>query len=106
MRCAEWSHAKRLSYVLAAPLIPFVRLRRLLALLVRSSSLRQLLPRIMPVLVGAVAIDGIGELVGYATGPGSSSSILGGIEFDRRRTLNRADQKAYDVEEARYRRRA
>jgi hypothetical protein len=105
-RCVEWSPVKRLLYVLASPLIPLVQLRRILALLVRSPSRRQLLPRVLPVLVGAVTIGGIGEFVGYATGPGSSSSILGGIEFDRRRSLARVDKVAYDTEEATHRRRA
>ena len=49
-------------------------------------------------LAAVVAIDGLGELVGYAAGPGSSSSILGGIEFDRRRWLTRKEQQAYDAD--------
>jgi hypothetical protein len=100
MRCAEWPALKRLLYTLGAPLIPLVRLRRIVALIIRSPGRRGLLPRILPVLAGAVAIAGLGEMVGYAAGPGSSSSILGGIEFDRRRFLTRMDQKAYDAENA------
>jgi Glycosyltransferase like family 2 len=102
-RSAEWPPLKRLLYVLGAPLIPLVRLRRSVALLVRWPARRGLLPRVFPVLAAAVAIDGLGEMVGYAAGPGSSSSILGGIEFDRRRSLTRQDQQAYDAENARYR---
>jgi hypothetical protein len=104
MRSAEWPPLKRLLYVLGAPLIPLVRLRRSVALLVRWPARRGLLPRVLPVLAAAVAIDGFGELVGYATGPGSSSSRLGGIEFDRRRSLTREEQQAYDAESARYQR--
>jgi hypothetical protein len=60
---------------------------------------------VLPVLGAGVTIDGLGELVGYAAGPGSSSANLGGIEFDRRRFLVRTDQLAYDAENARYGRR-
>lgn len=100
MRSAEWPPLKRLLYVLGAPLIPLVRLRRGAALLFRSRARRRLLPRVLPVLTAMVAIDGFGELVGYAVGPGSSSSILGDIEFDRRRWLVRMDQLAYDAANA------
>ena len=101
MRSAEWPPLKRLLYVLGGPLIPFVRLWRSVALLVRWPARRGLLLRVLPVLAAAVAIDGFGELVGYATGPGSSSSTLGGIEFDRRRLLTRKEQQDYDAENAR-----
>jgi len=101
VRSAEWPLLKRLLYVLGAPLIPLVRLRRSVALLVRWPARRGLLPRVLPVLAAAVALDGFGEMVGYAAGPGSSSSHLGGIEFDRRRSLTRKEQHVYDAESAR-----
>ena len=106
MRSAGWPLAKRLLYVVGAPLIPVVRLRRSVTLLARWRSQRGLLRRVLPVLAVAVTIDGLGELVGYAAGPGLSSSILGGIEFDRRRFLARTDRPAYDAENARDARRA
>jgi hypothetical protein len=99
-RSADWPLQKRLLYVLGAPLIPFVRLWRTASLLARRPARRGLLSRVLPVLAAAVALDGFGELVGYATGPGSSSSVLGGIEFDRRRSLTRKEQHAYDTEHA------
>jgi hypothetical protein len=105
-RSAEWPTMKRLLYVLGGPLIPLVRLRRSVALLVRWPARRGLLPRVLPVLAALVTIDGLGELVGYAIGPGSSAANLGGIEFDRRRFLVRSEQLAYDADNARYGRRA
>jgi hypothetical protein len=105
-RSEEWPSLKRLLYVLGAPLIPFVRLQRSIALLVRWPAGRGLLPRVLPALAVWATIDGFGELVGYAAGPGSSAANLGGIEFDRRRFLARADQLAYDAENARHARRA
>jgi hypothetical protein len=104
-RSADWPLPKRLLYVLGAPLIPLVRLRRSVAVLARWPARRRLLPRVLPVLAAMVTLDGIGELVGYATGPGASSSILGRIEFDRRRWLTRTDKLAYDAASAPYRRR-
>jgi hypothetical protein len=97
MRSAEWPLQKRLLYILGAPLIPLVRLGRSVAVLVQWPAQRRRLPRVLPVLAVMAVLDGLGELVGYATGPGASSSILGGIEFDRRRWLARRDQLAYDA---------
>jgi hypothetical protein len=105
MRSADWPLLKRLLYVLAAPLIPIVRLRRGVAVFARSPARRRMLPRVLPTLAAMVVLDGLGELVGYAVGPGASSSILGGIEFDRRRWLTRLDQLAYDAANASARRR-
>jgi hypothetical protein len=105
MRSAEWPPLKRLLYVLGAPLIPLVRLQRSVALLVRWPARRGLLLRVLPMLAVGVTVDGLGELVGYALGPGSSVAILGRIEFDRRRWLARTDQLAYDAVNAPYGRR-
>jgi hypothetical protein len=83
-------------YAVAAPLIPAVRLRRIGTLLIRRGRVGLLL-RILPVLVPALVVDGFGELVGYSAGPGSSPSILGGIEFDRRHVLSSNDRNDYDA---------
>jgi len=96
MRSTQWPFPKRLMYAVAAPLIPAVRLRRIGTLLIRRGRIGLML-RILPVLVPALLVDGFGELVGYTAGPGSSPSILGGIEFDRRRVLSGNDRNDYDA---------
>ena len=72
-RRARWPRSKRLMYICASPLIPFVVLSRLirpLKFLARSGTLPV---ATAPLLVlGAIART-MGEVVGYARGPGTRS---------------------------------
>ena len=40
-------------------------------------------------------LDGLGELVGYVTGPGGAARILGEIEFNRVRFMNESDRREF-----------
>jgi hypothetical protein len=91
-RRAGWSLSKRLCYILGAPLIPAVRLSRIIGVVRRSPLHSGLLPRIVPMLLLALIADGSGELVGYLMGPGDAPRILGSIEFNRIRFMNAADR--------------
>jgi len=88
--------AKRVAYAIASPLIPVVRLVRIVSMLASSGRYSFLLPRILPALVTCLAADGLGELVGYVAGPGSSPEKLGAIEFNRRRFMNSRDIEELD----------
>jgi hypothetical protein len=90
-RTMGWSAAKRIAYIAGAPLIPVIRFRRILGLLQHSKTYSRLLPRVIPMLCVALAVDGFGELVGYISGPGDAPRALGAIEFDRIRFLDDAD---------------
>jgi hypothetical protein len=94
-RIIGWSMPKRIAFALGAPLIPLVRLVRILKMLRSSERYSSLIPRIIPMLCLAVLTDGLGELVGYITGPGDSPRYLGLIEFKRWNVMNASDQKDF-----------
>jgi len=94
-RIIGWSVPKRIAFALGAPLIPVVRLIRILRMLRSSSRYSALVPRVVPMLCLAVLTDGLGELVGYVTGPGNSPDQLGLIEFKRWEKMNAVDQDDY-----------
>jgi hypothetical protein len=93
-RSRHWPAWRRALYALASPLIPAVRFQRLVRAMWRSPEQRALLPGILPVLALGLAIDALGELVGYALGTGRANDILTRIEFDRPRYLNARDRAA------------
>lgn len=64
-RRRDWSPARRLLYVMGAPLIPAVRLARIAADLRREGRLHELW-RGLPVLLAGLALSAAGECLGYA----------------------------------------
>ena len=96
-RTMGWSLPKRVVYMLGAPLIPLVRLVRILGMLRHSERYSWLVPRVIPMLCVALLADGLGELAGYLTGPGNAPLYLGSIEFDRVRFMNASDTAAYQA---------
>ncbi len=94
-RIIGWSASRRIVFALGAPLIPFVRLARVLRMLGASERYSWLLPRIVPMLCIVVIADGLGEMVGYISGPGDSPQFLGTIEFDRLRYMSAIDRADY-----------
>jgi hypothetical protein len=95
-RARGWSAGKRTMYMLGAPLIPLVRLRRIVRTMARVPEQRALLPRILPMLWLTLLVDAAGELVGYALGAGRSDAQLSAIEFRRPRFLNARDRADYE----------
>ena len=87
-----WSLPVRLLRVLAAPLIPFVKLARLQRQLLRDRA--DLVPRVYPALLIGLMLDALGEVCGYLVGPGRSGSTLATFEMDRRRHLVDSDRRA------------
>ena len=89
-RSRGWSAARRALYALAAPAIPALRLGRI----VRAgwaTPHRADVVRTLPALAGYLLLDGLGEMVGYASGAGSATARLGAIEIQRDRFV-RADE--------------
>jgi hypothetical protein len=86
-RSRGWSPARRLFYTAAAPLIPLVRLSRIVRELQRPGRPRRLLPRVLPALIAVLVVDGAGEMVGYALGPGRSMRTLSVLEFHPERHI-------------------
>ena len=87
-RTQRWSPARRLAHAVGSPLIPLVRLRRLIPDVrrVRARSGRRwaLIPR----LGLGLAVTALGEAVGYLFGPGRSRRRLLAVELDRRDHLS------------------
>lgn len=87
-RSRDWSHAKRVAYVLASPLIPLVLFGRVAPSTVTTIRARRLSLMTLPVMfLGAVA-HGLGELVGYAR--------VGGVDGAEARMTE------YEIHKARY----
>lgn len=90
-RAEGWSVRRRALYALASPAIPAVRLARTVrdawATPHRGAALRAL-----PHLTGMLLLDGLGEMLGYATGAGRARAWLGRIEIRRDRFVRDADK--------------
>ncbi len=84
-RARSWAASRRLAYAVGSPLIPLVRLSRILPQIRASGRAPELLPRLLPALVGALAFSAFGELLGYAFGAGGAPRRLYEIELHRQR---------------------
>ena len=88
----RWPLWKRLLYIATSPLIPFVRFSRFYRDFFRAGApQRRLWPRIAPALLYGLALDGAGQALGYAFGPGATRERLARFEIDRWRHLSRRD---------------
>lgn len=92
-RRAGWSPLKRLLYIAGAPLIPPVRYIRIRRELFDTPPRRALLARIRGGLAFGLILDGIGQAIGYAIGPGRTRERLSAFEIDRIRHLSRRDRR-------------
>lgn len=92
-RARAWPLRRRLLWALAAPLIPLVRLRRIVRQIRRPDwKPHRLLPRILPALIVSLVVDAAGELVGYLIGSGEAMRKLTEAEFNVQARLNRRDR--------------
>ncbi len=85
-RARQWSTARRLAYAAAAPIIPMVRLRRILAQS-RAARRHSRIPNLTyPALLFLLACDAAGEFAGYLLGVGAEAQRAATFEFnaDRR----------------------
>ena len=92
-RSGRWSPLKRILFVAGAPLIPLVRLRRILADVRRAGLTRQVMPRTLPALCFGVTAHTVGEIAGYTLGSGRAQQRRIGIELQRRRHLGRRERE-------------
>lgn len=87
-----WSAAKRLLYVIAAPLIPLVRLRRLYPEHFGNGRRAGQRERALVGLVSCLLLDAFGQMIGYAVGPGMAGARLAKIEIGRAGHLTARDR--------------
>ncbi len=88
-RAERWSSPTRLAWMGGALFIPAVRLARVVRQALAPGRSRSRLIRCLPHLCLGLAMDGLGQLVGYAAGAGRSPDRLAGLEFHRVRHLRR-----------------
>ncbi len=80
-RASDWSWPRRLLYASASPLIPFVRLPRMVPVW-RRCRRRTRLPRgLLPALLFSLVASAVGEFLGYAFGSGDSMERLSRMEL-------------------------
>lgn len=92
-RARSWPMARRAAYTVAGPLIPLVRLARILKVIRALPARRALLPRVLPMLIAGLAFDALGEMLGYAFGNGGANERSTGFEFHRDRYFGARDRR-------------
>ena len=85
VRSDKWAMWRRAAYALASPLIPLVRLRRILRCDRDSTELRRNTLRCLPLLVLGLALSAVGEMTGYLFSVGQAVRHLTPLEFMHRR---------------------
>ncbi len=95
-RDGAWSLVRRLLYFGGAPLIPLVRLSRLVPTLFLAGRYGHLWPRILPALVIALVADALGQALGYAFGAGNAALRLGDFESNRLRHVTAWERGAIE----------
>lgn len=93
-RSGRWKLAQRMVHVLAAPLVPIIRLRSSLRDVKQCGRTRELVPGILPFLILGLCCHALGEAVGIAWGPGVSGHRKSDLEFHRERHVSEADALA------------
>jgi hypothetical protein len=95
-RSRGWPLARRLAYVAAAPLIPLINLRRLLAV-ARRTGIGGGGLSVLAALVVLVLVEALGELTGYFVSARPALAWLQEVEFDRPRFVSARDRQALDA---------
>jgi hypothetical protein len=83
LRSREWPLWRRAVYAAAFPLIPLVRLRRILLSVRRSGLERDVIPAMLPALLVGLAVATVGEVCGFSVGSWDGERRLSGMEINR-----------------------
>jgi hypothetical protein len=83
----RWGRARRAVFVVGAPLIPVVRLWRIVRIMRRREPHRRRLVRLVPALLFGLTFDAVGQALGYALGAGEAKQRMATFEFHRERHL-------------------
>jgi hypothetical protein len=82
-RAAQWPLPKRLAFVAASPLIPFVRLVRTIGHARRVARGPAFLAKVIPTIAVVLTVDAIGQMPGYAAGAGDAHEKMAAYEWHR-----------------------
>jgi hypothetical protein len=91
VRYERWSWSRRAQYAAGSPLIPVVRLWRLLRILHRTGRLAEFFPRTLPLVAVGLLAHALGEATGYLFGQGNAESHYSRYEMHRARDLAPGD---------------
>jgi hypothetical protein len=91
-RSQQWLLVKRLLYAGGSPLIPLVRIPRVLQDLRRSTFPRARWPFILSPLVIGLVVSAVGEMVGYVCGAGNATEQLARMELFKMEYLTERDR--------------
>lgn len=91
----NWPWAKRLAYSAASPLIPLVRMVRILAALNQGKRWQvNMASGALPMTLLGLVVDGLGQMIGYGFGYGQTLQDYAEAEFHRELYLAEADKAA------------
>ena len=93
LRSERWSILRRMAYAVASPLIPFVRLSRIMWHMKRVATRCKLMPRVLPALITVLVTSAFGEMLGYIFGEGRTAERFPQMEFNRIDYLSRQDRE-------------
>ena len=85
-RTAKWSVPIRIIYAASCPLLPPLRIGRMVRVASRIGR-RDLIPQILPVAALLLICSGLGEAIGALLGPGRSVEWITSIEYHRHRFM-------------------
>lgn len=97
---SHWSVLRRLFYAGAAPLIPLVRLSRVLPTLRRTRRHENLPRGVLPALCFGLVVDGVGQLLGYLAGAGDARQRMSDLEYHRDHHITRSDKDRQKLADA------
>lgn len=86
-RRRRWPWHRTLLYLGGSPLIPFVRLLRILRMVRRHGWQGELLPRMLPSLLAGLLCSAFGEFLGYALGAGQAARNTVDLDVNRWRYI-------------------
>lgn len=93
-RGAAWPRARRLLFFVGTPLIPWVRLGRILRLTTKPAQSMPSRLRLLPALMVLLMADAMGEAFGYLLGAGTVRTELTKLELNRDRHLRANERRA------------
>jgi glycosyl transferase family 2 len=82
-RAANWPRLRRLAFAAASPAIPLVRLARAFNHARRIGRGAAFMARVVPTMCVGLVADGLGQMAGYAFGPGNAHERLAEFEWHR-----------------------
>lgn len=92
-RGKRWTRLRRLAYVGGGPLIPLVRVRRVLPEIYRTGAGHRDVARVLPAMLAGLIPHALGEVAGYAFGAGAAEERYSSFEMNRSLHVTERDRR-------------